>query len=200
MNEPVTHSSVTFQKSVESEGTAAGGFRIPPEAHIGHVHLRISDLNSALHFYQEVLGFRVVSQKAGTVALSATGGVPLHIVLTEVAGARRKPPRTTGLYHVAIRYPSRRALARTFRRLVEQKWPFQGAADHLVSEALYLADANGNGLELYVDRPRESWRRQNGQIAMALTEGVFTAMNTVNGEAFEVSPSSPMLMLDQEGT
>jgi catechol 2,3-dioxygenase len=120
-----------------------------------------------LSFCRNGLGFRPVAVEGDTARLSATGHAPLHVVLTQRPGARPKPRGTTGLYHVAIRLPDRRALARVLRRLVEQEWPFQGFADHLVSEALYLADAEGNGLELYADRPRDQWPRRNGQIQMA---------------------------------
>ncbi len=142
-------------------------FSLPAEAHIGQVHLQVSDLARALAFYSSLLGFRQAGKAGGSVLLSATGRAPCHIVLTEIPDARRKPARTTGLYHVALRYPSRLALARAFRRLVDYDWPFQGFADHLVSEALYLADPDGNGLELYVDRPRDQWQRRNGQLEMA---------------------------------
>lgn len=142
-------------------------FRMPNQTHISHVHLQVSSLERALAFYRDLLGFRQASQNGATAMLSATGKPPYHIVLTERPGVRPKPPRTTGLYHIAIRFPTRRALARAFRQLAAHDWPFQGAADHLVSEALYLADPDGNGLELYVDRPRDRWPQQNGQIAMA---------------------------------
>ncbi|MEJ2209564.1 MAG: VOC family protein [Anaerolineae bacterium] len=142
-------------------------FQLPAGTGIGRVHLRVADLERALDFYREGLGFREVEAEGDVARLSATGHAPLHVVLTELPGARRKPRGTTGLYHVAIRFPSRRALAWAFRRLVEQEWPFQGFADHLVSEALYLADPEGNGLELYVDRPRDQWPRRGGQIQMA---------------------------------
>jgi catechol 2,3-dioxygenase len=142
-------------------------FSLPDGTHIGHAYLQVSDLEQALGFYRDLLGFRQVGMDGAKAMLSATGWAPYHLVLTERPGARRKPSRTTGLYHVAIRLPSRRALARTFKRLVTHEWPFQGFADHLVSEALYLADPDGNGLELYVDRPRNQWTRRNGQIEMA---------------------------------
>lgn len=143
-------------------------FELPAETQVGRVHLQVADLEQALAFYRDMLGFRQAEVEGRTVRLSATGGRPLHIVLSEQPGAQRKPPRTTGLYHVAIRFPSRLALARVFRRLAAHRWPFQGFADHLVSEALYLADPDGNGLELYIDRPRAQWRRRNGQIEMAI--------------------------------
>ncbi|MCL7453509.1 MAG: VOC family protein [Anaerolineae bacterium] len=133
---------------------------------IGHVHLRVSDLERALAFYRDLLGFRQVKREGETVFLSASGGVPYHLLLTGQPAARPKPPRTTGLYHVAIRLPTRRALARTLQRLAGAGWRFQGFSDHKVSEALYLLDPDRNGLELYADRPRELWPLQDGQIAM----------------------------------
>ncbi|MGD8489061.1 MAG: VOC family protein [Anaerolineae bacterium] len=142
-------------------------FRLPEGTQVGHVRLQISDLQRALGFYQELLGFRQVLRDGPVVVLSATGQAPHHLVLVEHRGARRKPANTTGLYHVAIRLPSRQALSRVFQRLLTHEWPFQGFADHLVSEALYLSDPDGNGLELYVDRPRDQWGRRNGQIEMA---------------------------------
>jgi catechol 2,3-dioxygenase len=140
---------------------------LPKETQIGHVRLQVADLGQALAFYRDLLGFQQASENGSGVALSATSKPPYHVVLAERAGAHAKPRGTTGLYHVAIRYPSQLELARTFERLVSQRWPFQGFADHWVSEALYLADPDGNGVELYVDRPRSQWRRQGGQIAMA---------------------------------
>jgi catechol 2,3-dioxygenase len=141
-------------------------FRLPQETRVGHVHLRVKELKAALGFYEDLLGFRQAATRDGTLALSPTGQWPYLVLLTELPGAQPQPPGTTGLYHVAIRYPTRKALARTFQRLIAAKWPFQGFADHLVSEALYLADPDGNGLELYVDRPRALWKRQGGQIEM----------------------------------
>jgi catechol 2,3-dioxygenase len=148
-------------------GDATQPFRLPADTHIGHVHLQVADLNRSLGFYRDLLGFRLVSLDGPMAMLSATGQAPYHVLLTERPGARRKPPRTTGLYHVAIRYPSRRSLARTLRRLMENEWPFEGFADHKVSEALYLTDPDGNGVELYADRPRDGWLLQGGQVVMA---------------------------------
>jgi catechol 2,3-dioxygenase len=142
-------------------------FRLPAATQIGYVHLQVSSLDKALGFYRDLLGFQEMRQETGRTVLSASGGKPYHLLLDERPGARPKPPRTTGLYHVAIRFPSRRALARVFRRLATHEWPLQGAADHRVSEAIYLADPDGIGLELYVDRPRERWSWERSQVAMA---------------------------------
>ena len=132
---------------------------IDPRVEVGHVHLKVADLEGALAFYQDVLGFEVVQRMGpGAVFLSA-GGYHHHVGLNtwESRGGSPPPPGSTGLYHVAFRYPDRRALALAYRRLREAGVPLDGAADHGVSEALYLRDPDGNGVELYWDRPRERW-------------------------------------------
>ena len=141
-------------------------FRLPDATHIGHAHLRVADVSRALNFYRDIVGLHEIERTNGTVSLSATGAAPPLIVLTEHPGARSKPPRTTGLYHVAIRLPDRRSLARLLRQVVTARWPLHGVADHSVSEAIYLPDPDGNGLELYRDRPRDQWRWDGDQIAM----------------------------------
>ena len=142
-------------------------YHLPDAAHIGAAHLRVSDLERAILFYRDLLGLLVIEEDGPTAALSSTGAPPAILHLTELPGARYKPPRTTGLYHIAIRVPDRPALGQVFHRLVESGWALQGAADHLVSEALYLADPDGNGLELYADRPRAAWAWDGDSIAMA---------------------------------
>jgi len=142
-------------------------FNLPAATQIGHAHLQVADLDHAIKFYQELVGFKQISRDNETAMLSASGKFPAHIILSARADAKPKPPHTTGLFHIAIRLPNRRELARVFRRLIEHGWPFQGFADHLVSEALYLADPGGNGVELYTDRPREQWRWRNGAVEMA---------------------------------
>jgi len=134
---------------------------IDPRVEIGHVHLKVSDLERALRFYRDVLGFEVVQRLGeGAVFLSA-GGYHHHLGLNtwESRGGAAPPPGSTGLYHVAIRYPDRRTLADAYLRLTRAGIPLEGAADHGVSEALYLRDPDGNGVELYRDRPREAWPR-----------------------------------------
>jgi catechol 2,3-dioxygenase len=142
-------------------------FRLPASAGIGYAHLTVPDLAHSLDFYHQMLGLALLSKDVHRAGLAATPAGPLLLRLDQHPGARPKPPRTTGLYHVAIRLPSRPALARLLRRLLEMRYPLQGAADHLVSEAIYLADPDGNGLELYVDRPRESWPVLDGVVSMA---------------------------------
>ena len=150
-------------------------FSIHPDTHIGSVHLTVSDPDRSLGFYRDTLGFHLLERKNSTVALTADG---THVLLTLTGqpNARPKQQRTTGLYHVAILVPSRADLARTLRHLAEAGYPLEGWADHLVSEAIYLADPDGNGIEIYRDRPREQWPRRNRQIQMATdpldTEGV----------------------------
>jgi len=141
-------------------------FRIAGTASIGYVHLRVRNLDRSLAFYLDVLGLRLVSGGASTATLSATGRGPGLIVLTEKKDAPARPLHATGLYHTAIRVPSRRALAMSIRRLREAPWRIDGFADHDVSEAVYLADPDGNGVEIYADRPSDMWPFRNGQVEM----------------------------------
>lgn len=165
---------------------------LPPSTVIRQVRLRVADLERSLNFYRDLLGFRQLPSAPGTAALSASGGVPAQIVLEERPGARRKPPGTTGLYHVAILLPGRRELARLVRRLAAAGWSFDGFSDHGVSEAVYLPDPDGNGLELYADRPRSTWRWRDGEVVM------FTRPLDLEGLLDEVAraperPGEPLL-------
>ncbi len=138
---------------------------IHPATRLGPVSLTVSDAKRALAFYRDVLGFRV--RAAGNpMTLTADGKRPL-LELTELPGARPKPSRTTGLYHFAIRVPNRGELGRSLQQLFDTRYPLHGASDHLVSEALYLADPDRNGIEIYADRPRERWPHRDSQIVMA---------------------------------
>jgi catechol 2,3-dioxygenase len=125
---------------------------------IGHVHLKVADLERSLKFYRDVLGFEVTTTRPGAAFLSA-GGYHHHIALNTWESRAGQPPApgTTGLYHVAILYPTRRLLADALRRLIEARIPLEGASDHGVSEALYLRDPDDNGIELYRDRPKTEW-------------------------------------------
>jgi catechol 2,3-dioxygenase len=135
-------------------------------AHIGYVHVRVRDLDRSLAFYLDVLGLKLASGGMHTATLSATGRGPGLLVLTEKKDATARPPRATGLYHTAFRVPSRRALAMAIQHLRDSKWPLDGFADHDVSEAVYLSDPEGNGIEIYSDRPRATWPLRNGQVEM----------------------------------
>ncbi len=139
-------------------------------ARIGHVHLKVSDLERAIAFYHGILGFDVMSRWGDQAAFLSAGGYHHHIGLNTWESRGGPPPAsgTTGLYHAAILYPTRQALGRALRRLVDAGWPLGGAADHGVSEALYLDDPDGNGVELYRDRPEAEWPRDEaGNLTMS---------------------------------
>jgi catechol 2,3-dioxygenase len=145
-------------------------FNLPPDTHIGHTHLQVSSLDKTRPFYVDLLGFKPIhiteEPDHRFLYLSANGEHPPHIIISERPGAKPAPPNTTGLFHLAIRLPGRKALAQLFQHLITSNYPFQGFSDHGVSEALYLADPEGNGLELYRDRPRNQWPTDGDLIAM----------------------------------
>ena len=140
---------------------AEGAPPLDPRVDIGHVHLKVADLERALAFYRGVLGFELQQRFGDQAAFVSAGGYHHHIGLNtwESKDGSPPPPGTTGLYHVAIRYPDRRTLADALRRVVDAGVPLEGASDHGVSEAVYLRDPDGNGVELYRDRPEEEWPR-----------------------------------------
>jgi catechol 2,3-dioxygenase len=146
-------------KAPPSSLPLSGG--IHPDVDVGHVHLKVSDLERAIQFYSEALGFSVTQRIGSTAAFLGAGGYHHHVGLNtwESRGGSAPAPGSTGLYHVAFRYPDRGSLAVALRRLQAHSIPLDGAADHGVSEALYLRDPDGNGVELYWDRPREEWPR-----------------------------------------
>lgn len=141
---------------------------VHPDTRIGHVHLKVSDLERAICFYRDVLGFQLMQRYGSQAAFLSAGGYHHHIGLNtwESAGGPPPPPGTTGLYHFAILYPNRRELARALKRLIDHGVALDGASDHGVSEALYLHDPDGNGIELYVDRDPSRWPRRNGELTM----------------------------------
>ena len=134
---------------------------IDPRVDIGHVHLKVADIDRALGFYRDVLGFEEFARMGDQAAFISAGGYHHHIGLNtwESQGGSPPPRGTTGLYHVAVRFPDRKALAETVKRVLEAGIQLEGASDHGVSEAIYLRDPDGNGVELYRDRPREEWPR-----------------------------------------
>jgi catechol 2,3-dioxygenase len=143
---------------------------IDPNVHIGHVHLKVANLQRALDFYCGVLGFELTQRYGEEAAFVSAGGYHHHIGLNTWESRDGSPPPkgATGLYHFAILYPTRAALADALRHLMRANIPLEGASDHGVSEALYLSDPDGNGIELYWDRPKELWPRdENGQIEMS---------------------------------
>jgi len=141
-------------------------YRLPEGTHIDYAHLRVKNFQKALAFYKGLLNLTQVQRQGSTISLSPTeAGKPI-LMLTERPDAIPRPTGSTGLFHIAIRVPNRRELAKLFIRLSQQRYPFQGFADHGVSEALYLADPDGNGLEVYADKPRTEWTFVNGELQM----------------------------------
>ena len=144
-------------------------YSIPPSTRIGHVHLKVSDLDRSLNFYCGVLGFQLTQKMGSQAAFVSAGGYHHHIGLNTWTSKGGSPPPhgTTGLFHVAVRYPDRAALAEAFRRLMAAGIALDGASDHGVSEALYLHDPDMNGIEMYWDKPESEWpRNTDGTLAM----------------------------------
>ena len=132
---------------------------IGPKTTIGHVHLKVADLNRSVKFYSDVLGFEVMSRIGESAAFLSAGGYHHHIGLNTWESKNSKPPpkNSTGLYHYAILVSGRKELAKVYKRLKDADWPIEGLSDHGVSEAIYLSDPDGNGIEIYADRPRSKW-------------------------------------------
>jgi len=144
-------------------------YTVPAQTRIGHVHLKVSNLERSLNFYQGLLGFELTTMYGDQAAFISAGGYHHHIGLNtwHSKGAGPAPLHSIGLYHTAIVYPTRKDLAEIFNRLLQANYPLTGASDHGVSEAIYLNDPDGNGVELYWDRPRELWpHKPDGAIEM----------------------------------
>lgn len=144
-------------------------YTIPPATRIGHVHLKVADLDRALKFYRDLLGFELQQMYGTQAAFVSAGGYHHHIGLNTWYSKNGPAParNATGLFHTAILYPTRKDLAIAVKRLIEAKYPLTGASDHGVSEAIYLDDPDGNGVELYWDRPQDQWPRdENGDLQM----------------------------------
>lgn len=167
---------------------------IDPQVRVGHVHLKVSDLERSVRWYQEALGFEVMQRWGGEAAFLAAGGYHHHIGLNtwESRGGRAPTPGTTGLYHFALLYPDRPGLGRALARLLAHGVELDGASDHGVSEALYLHDPDGNGIELYWDRPEAQWpRTADGQLRMGSAPLDLPAL--LRAGPGEVAASSPAL-------
>ncbi|SOD96124.1 VOC family protein [Spirosoma fluviale] len=144
-------------------------YTIPAQTRIGHIHLKVADLDRALAFYRDLLGFSLVTMYGTEAAFISAGGYHHHIGLNTwySKDAPPAPTRAAGLFHTAILYPTRRDLAVALKRLIDAKYPITGASDHGVSEAIYLNDPDHNGVELYWDRPRDEWPlKPDGSIEM----------------------------------
>ncbi len=143
--------------------------KLHPEVRIGHAHLTVGDLERALKFYRDILGFEVTTKYGDSAVFLSAGGYHHHIGLNTWSGkgAKPAPKGHTGLYHFAILYPSRKELARALKHLLDANYPIDGASDHGVSQAIYLRDPDGNGVELYWDRPKKEWpRNSKGELEM----------------------------------
>ena len=144
-------------------------YKLPPQTRIGHVHLKVSDLDKSLAFYHDLLGFEIMQRYGTEAAFIAAGGYHHHIGLNTwySKNAPPAPLHASGLFHTAILYPTRKDLAIALKRLIDADYPLTGASDHGVSEAIYLNDPDSNGVELYWDRPRDQWPLDaNGQLQM----------------------------------
>jgi catechol 2,3-dioxygenase len=167
---------------------AAALERIHPDTHVGAVRLRVPDLDRVTDFYERAIGLGTRARSGDVVQLGA-GDDGSVVELVGAPDAPRRPPRTTGLFHLAILVPDRAELARAIHRVTDAGWRLSGASDHLVSEALYLADPDGNGIETYRDRPREEWRRTDGQIEMAtLPLDLESVLGELDGAETEPGP------------
>lgn len=146
----------------------ADNYVVPAQTTIGHVHLKVVDLQKALAFYHDLLGFEIMQYYGDDAVFVSAGGYHHHIGLNtwHSKGSGPAPRNTAGLYHLAILYPARKDLAIIYKRLKDVRYPLDGASDHGVSEALYLRDPDNNGVELYWDRPKEQWPMQDGMLQM----------------------------------
>ena len=147
---------------------------IHPQVTIGHIHLTVSDLERSLAFYRDLLGFEVTAHYGDSVVFLSAGGYHHHIGLNTWAGKGATPPPKghTGLFHFAILFPSRKELAKIIKNILDKNYPIDGTADHGVSEAIYLSDPDGIGIELYVDRPRKEWKVKNDGKVEMVTEAL----------------------------
>ncbi|MEM6763910.1 MAG: VOC family protein [Bacteroidota bacterium] len=167
------------------EKSTQGAYQLPAQTRIGHIHLKVADLDRALSFYEGLLGFEVIRRMGDQAAFISAGGYHHHIGLNTwySKGAPKAAKRQVGLFHTAILYPTRKDLAEILHRLMAYNYPLTGASNHGVSEALYLDDPDGNGVELYWDRPREEWPKQaDGSI------DIFTRPLDIQGLLKEYSP------------
>jgi catechol 2,3-dioxygenase len=158
-----------METTAHATGTSPAEPVIHPETRIGHVHLKVSDLARSVAFYRDAFGFEVMQYYGDSAAFLSAGGYHHHLGLNTWESRGGPPPQrgATGLYHFAILYPSRTELARALKRLIDHGVAIDGASDHGVSEAIYLHDPDGNGIEIYRDRPPDEWpREEDGELSM----------------------------------
>ncbi|MFD0771382.1 VOC family protein [Bacillus sp. CGMCC 1.60114] len=167
-------------------------FQKHPYTFVNHVHILIENLERSLSFYQEELGFQILEQSETKAVLTADGKTPL-LTIEQLEKILPKQPRTTGLYHFAILLPHRSDLAKVLHHLIKTDYPLQGASDHLVSEAVYLADPDGNGIEIYVDRPFETWEWNDGQVTMATEPIASDILSAAKNETWTGLPSDTVM-------
>ncbi|WP_416148445.1 VOC family protein [Salipaludibacillus sp. HK11] len=169
-------------------------FHQSPATYINEVLLKVKNLHQSIEFYEKTLGLHLLLQTERTAVLSANGDTPLISLEQPVDVVEKQPTRTTGLYHFALLLPSRVELAKLLTHLIESNYPIQGASDHLVSEAIYLADPDGNGIEIYIDRPSNEWEWQDGQVKMAVDPMDAEALlaEAVGHEWANISPGTVM--------
>lgn len=143
-----------------------------PETQVGHIHLSVADLDRAMAFYCDILGFEVSARYGDSAVFLSAGGYHHHIGLNTWAGRGATPPPAghTGMYHVAFLYPNRRELAKVLRHIIDSGYPIEGMSDHGMSEAIYLCDPDNNGVEIYVDRPKSEWKVSNDGLVEMVTE------------------------------
>lgn len=168
-------------------------FHQQPNTFVSQVHLIVEQLERSVSFYQGVLGFQILDRTGSSISLTLNGKDVL-VTLEQPADVSPKEPRRSGLYHYAILLPDRKELAKVLQHFIDIKYPLQGISDHLVSEALYLADPDGNGLEIYVDSPSESWEWIGEQVSMATEQvDLRSLLSEANGEKFTCLPCDTIM-------
>ncbi|CAG9613676.1 Catechol-2,3-dioxygenase [Bacillus rhizoplanae] len=167
-------------------------FQHHPYTFVSHVHILIENLGRSLSFYREKLGFQILEQSETKAVLTADGKTPL-LTIEQLENILPKQPRTTGLYHFAILLPHRSDLAKVLYHLIQTDYPLQGASDHLVSEAVYLADPDGNGIEIYVDRPFKTWEWNDGQVTMTTEPIASDILAAAKDETWTGLPSDTVM-------
>ncbi|WP_078381716.1 VOC family protein [Sutcliffiella halmapala] len=170
-----------------------GEFHQEPNVFVGEVVLKVEDLIRSITFYQEMIGFSILEQTGRKATLTADGKTPL-LTIEQPTEVIQKQPRTTGLYHFALLLPSQADLGRVIQHLIDKRYPIQGASDHLVSEALYLADPDGNGIEIYADRPSTTWDWNNKEVVMSSEPlDIQNLLVKAQGVAFDGLPKATLM-------